>query len=309
VWRLARRSSGILGAPMQRRPLTALAVSAFLTILVLASATPASAAQMRRTWRATIAGGGTTATAVLVLTTNNTGAISVSVDGLKPSTTYAQMIYKGTCSSPITLVKLPGIRTNSSGHGERVVPLGSGQGAAVWSVGPTGSVAFRISTSGWARCAVLTYAVATRVAIQKYGIDLPVVYRDPGQFPYCNVAMYVAALSQPGEAGPTMIYGHARTGMFLPLLTASKINDGRAMLGMLVQVWTSDSKLYTYTVTRVMRHVYGLPTNNFAPEVLWLQTSEGPNGTPNKLFVLAQRVGIAEASYASHPNPHIVICH
>ncbi len=78
----------------------------------------------------------------------------------------------------------------------------------------------------------------TRVVIPALQIDLPVVRppNDPNHFPYCNVAEYLAALSRPGQPGTTFIYAHARTGMFLPILTSSDAS----MKGMLVEVYTSD---------------------------------------------------------------------
>ena len=141
------------------------------------------------------------------------------------------------------------------------------------------------------------------------GIDLPIVHQPADLYPYCNVAMYSSALSQPGEAGPTFIYAHARVGMFLPLLTASQINAS-AMLGTTVRIWSSDSRLYTYRISNVLRHQYSTPAYNPAVETLWLQTSEGPHGTRNKLFLVASRVSVENASYAeAHPQPHIVVCH
>ncbi|HSS35991.1 MAG TPA: hypothetical protein VLR93_06930, partial [Patescibacteria group bacterium] len=71
--------------------------------------------------------------------------------------------------------------------------------------------------------------VATRVVVPALDIDLPVI-RQPGgpnAFPPCNVAMYLTQLHQPDQPGPTYLYAHARTGMFLPILEASKINNGR----------------------------------------------------------------------------------
>ena len=52
----------------------------------------------------------------------------------------------------------------------------------------------------------------------------------------------------------TYLYAHARDGMFLPLLLQSRIDNGSAMLGMLVQVYTSDDQLFLYEITRVLRH-------------------------------------------------------
>ena len=103
------------------------------------------------------------------------------------------------------------------------------------------------------------FPLATRVAVPGLGIDLPVVLQNGHASPSCDAAMYLQGLSQPGEAGVTFLYAHARTGMFLPLLTASLVNNGSRMIGMKVYVWTSDSHLYTYQITQVRRHQYVIP--------------------------------------------------
>ena len=102
--------------------------------------------------------------------------------------------------------------------------------------------------------------VATRVRIAALKIDLPVVKPPPGAntYPLCDVAMYLddghGALGQPGEGKATYLYAHAREGMFLPILTASKISNGKKMLGMVVEVWTSDDQRFLYEITEVRRH-------------------------------------------------------
>jgi hypothetical protein len=96
--------------------------------------------------------------------------------------------------------------------------------------------------------------------------------------------------------------------MFLPLLNAS-ISNASAMVGTTVKVWASNSTLHTYRITRVLRHQYTTPAYSTTSEILWLQTSEGPHGTRNKLFLLASPVSVTNAGYAeSHPTPHIVRC-
>jgi Sortase domain len=155
--------------------------------------------------------------------------------------------------------------------------------------------------------------VATRVVVPALDIDLPVI-RQPGgvnAFPPCNVAMYLQQLHQPGDPGPTYIYAHARTGMFLPILDASKINNGRRMIGMLVQVYTADNQLYLYEVVEVRRHVTTLDGALAEKrETLWLQTSEGPVGTIEKtqLIALPLSHGPADPTDA-HPKAKPVFCH
>ncbi len=154
--------------------------------------------------------------------------------------------------------------------------------------------------------------VATRVVIPALDIDLPVVRPVGGSttYPLCNVAMYIQTLSQPGYAGATYIYAHARVGMFLPLLDQSKINNGKAMLGMLVQVYTSDNHYYIYQITEVRRHQLTLADAIAAKDQeLWLQTSEGPHGTPGKLQVIATPLSNGPADPTdANPVPHPVVC-
>lgn len=155
-------------------------------------------------------------------------------------------------------------------------------------------------------------ATATRVVVPALGIDLPVI-RPPGgpdTYPPCDVAMYLQELAQPGEPGASYLYAHARTGMFLPILEASRIDDGASMIGMLVSVYTSDDRLHLYEAVEVRR---GVTTLNGAlaerDEVLYLQTSEGPRGTPGKTQVIARplSVGPADPSEA-HPAAEPVAC-
>ena len=155
--------------------------------------------------------------------------------------------------------------------------------------------------------------VPTRVVVRDLGIDLPIVAPprvSSGRFPWCNVAEFLATLSRPGRPGPTFVYAHAREDMFLPILLESRIRGGRAMLGMRVEVFTSDDRRFTYQVAQVLRHVESL---DFAyretAEELILQTSEGPSGTVGKTMLVAQPAGDVRASSAdAHPVANPVAC-
>jgi sortase (surface protein transpeptidase) len=179
----------------------------------------------------------------------------------------------------------------------------------IWRSGRTTPFSIKIGTGGLARCGALGFSVATRIAIPGLDIDLPVVKPGPG-YPLCNVAMYIRELSQPREAGVTLIYAHARTGMFLPLLQRSKVNNGASLIGATIKVWTSNNLVSTYKVTRVRRHVTSLDgVFEIGPEQLWIQTSEGPRGTVGKLIVVAKRTGYAAASHEdAHPMPKPKVC-
>jgi hypothetical protein len=155
--------------------------------------------------------------------------------------------------------------------------------------------------------------VATRVRIAALKIDLPVI--DPSNgYPACNVAMYYSdpRLGQPGEGKAVYLYAHARTGMFLPILTASKVSNGNKMKGMVVEVWTNDDQRFLYVITQVLRHVpYDQPfIKPFAAktEQLWLQTSEGV-GTQPKLEVVAEPLSQEAADHKdANPVPRPVNC-
>ena len=154
--------------------------------------------------------------------------------------------------------------------------------------------------------------VATRIVIRRLDIDLPVVLQNDynPDYPVCDVAMYFPDMYQPGQGRATYLYAHARTGMFLPLLLQSQKNDGERMLGMTVEVYTSDSWRYVYTITEVRRHSTSLSDAFGATvEQLWMQTSEGPSGTIPKLQVVAGFLSAAPTDFKSaHPKPKVVIC-
>jgi hypothetical protein len=132
--------------------------------------------------------------------------------------------------------------------------------------------------------------VPTRVRVADLRIDLPVTAppADPDHFPFCNVAEFLPSMSRPGRPGTTYLFAHARDGMFLPILEASRVAGGRSMLGMRVDVYTSDARRFTYEVIEVRRHVVSLEfAFRATTEQLILQTSEGPRGTPEKTTVIA----------------------
>jgi hypothetical protein len=133
---------------------------------------------------------------------------------------------------------------------------------------------------------------------------------DYGSFPLCDVALYLPSLGQPGQRRATYIYAHAREGMFLPLLTASQKNNGRRMLGMSVEVYTSDDWRFVYEITEVRRHTTSLQDAiDTRTERLWMQTSEGPIGTVPKLQVVADFLVAELADPAdAHPTPKPRVC-
>jgi hypothetical protein len=155
-------------------------------------------------------------------------------------------------------------------------------------------------------------SVVTRVVIEALGIDLPIVPAPLAgdDYPYCNVAMYLPQFHQPGDAGATYVFAHARAGMFLPLLDQSRIDGGARLKGMHVEIYTSDDHLFVYAIADVRRHTLTLDDAIRERRAsLYLQTSEGPHGTPQKLQVIALPVSERTAPDAdAHPVPHPVVC-
>ncbi|MBF8289400.1 MAG: hypothetical protein HW391_368 [Chloroflexi bacterium] len=295
--------------PRSRRFLKLVSLSVVAAVVLATTAPTASAASIRRVWQARLAAGGASGTAALTAYWTGNGALGLTLIGLQASATYPVVVYRGTCAAPIVLARLPAAVADAAGAVTSTAAVSGVVMNSVWSFARTGAIAIKVGTGSLAMCAALTFPLATRIAITGLKIDLPII-RQTTSYPPCNVAMYIRELSQPGEAGVTLIYGHARKGMFLTLLERSKINNGASLVGLTVQVWTSNNLVTTYTISKVRRHVtsldgvFGIETGQ-----LWIQTSEGPRGTVAKLIVVAKRTGVEQASHeAAHPTPRPVAC-
>ncbi|HUQ79190.1 MAG TPA: hypothetical protein VM427_10030 [Patescibacteria group bacterium] len=140
----------------------------------------------------------------------------------------------------------------------------------------------------------------TRLVVARLGIDLPIVSGDlrlpgnPPDYPLCGVAQYLTIYRDPSRLGTsTWIYGHARPRMLLPLLEASTVKNGAALVGMKVDLYSDAAQRYTYRITTVLRHATDRTAATDVPadgRRLILQTSEGPAGTVPKLQVVAEFV-------------------
>ncbi len=160
-------------------------------------------------------------------------------------------------------------------------------------------------------------AHATRVVIPALKIDLPVV-GGPNGYPFCNVAMYIDGLGKPlmdlgrpGRGIATYLFAHARDGMFGPIYEQAIVkHQPEKMLGMIVQVYTDDDKLYLFEIDKVLLHQLNLDAAFSADtEQLWLQTSEGPKGTPGKTQLRAHLLSVGDADPAdAHPKAKPVRC-
>jgi hypothetical protein len=283
---------------------------ALALLLTVAVAAPAEAASVQRVFAASVGTGGSSGTVKITASTGGQGSVVYALKGLMRNKTYRVEIFKGRCSNLGSIVtRIQSIKAGPSGSFSAARSMSTTAVFNLWEANWTSLLAVRFISGTSVRCGNVVFPHATRVRLPSYGIDLAVV-RGPNGYPYCNVAMYMGALSQPTEAGATFIFAHARTGMFLPLLNASKVNNGAAMIGRTVYVYTSNSMVHTYTITTVRRHVKSVQSAvSVTAEQLWLQTSEGPNFTYPKLVIIAKRTASDPTTYSlSHPAAHIVHC-
>jgi hypothetical protein len=229
---------------------------------------------------------------------------------MRANASYSLEIRAGACGS-LGALRASFLRTTSTATGTISTSrnVSGTKMSAIWKVARTSAISFRTVSGSHIRCANLKFPVATRIVIGSLGIDLPII-RGPKGYPPCRVAMYIRELHQPREPGVTLIYAHARRGMFLPLLTRSRINNGASLIGRRVRVYTSDSKVSTYQIVSVRRHVRSIQSAfGVTSERLWIYTSEGPNSSYPKLIVTAKRLSTASTSYAvSHPRARPVAC-
>lgn len=289
------------------RRLISLALAA---MLVLSSVAAADAATVKRTWTARVGKDAVNGTATMQAYTSGTGQLTLHLRKLKASTAYGIQIRAGTCARLGTVrATLFAATTTATGSVDTFRNIPETKMNAIWTAARAGSIAIRVGSGSLAKCANLTFAVATRIVVSKLGIDLAVI-RGPSGYPPCNVAMYMKELMQPREPGVTLIFAHARRGMFLPFLTRSKTNNGASLLGMKVKVYTSDRRVSTYQIIQVRRHVRSIQSAfGVTGERLWMYTSEGPSSSYPKLVVVAKRLSTTTTTYAaSHPRARPVAC-
>jgi len=145
-----------------RRLAGALALAA---TLVLASIQVASAATLSRSWQAKIGAG----TATISAYTSGTGALALKLGGLKASTGYATVIYRGTCSTVgAKLLTLASFTTTSAGGASKTIALASSQISAITgATSGTGTIAIRVGSGSLTKCGLFTVqpVVAARISV------------------------------------------------------------------------------------------------------------------------------------------------
>ncbi len=270
----------------------------------------AMALTTQRLWQAPVGTDGINGRVSLRAYTNTTGLLTVRLKSMRANASYSLEIRAGACGQ-LGSLRASFVRATSTSTGTISVGrnISGAKMSSIWKVAKTSAISFRTVSGTHIRCGNLKFPVATRIVIGTLGIDLPII-RGPSGYPPCRVAMYIRELRQPREPGVTLIYAHARRGMFLPLLSRSRINNGASLIGRIVKVYTSDSKVSTYKIVSVRRHVRSIQSAfGVTYERLWLYTSEGPNSSYPKLIVTARRISTVATSYAaSHPKARPIAC-
>ncbi len=293
--------------PTRRR---AIPILIAVVILLTFATVPASAITLQRTWSAKLGSNGTNGSITLKAYTNGVGAIRYSLKGLRAHATYSVQIRNGTCASLGSVVARPtAIHTTATGTVARADNLYPWLMTRIWPAARRTSFVVRIVSGTSIRCAAFGFAHATRVTVSSLGIDLPII-RGPAGYPKCRVAMYLASVAQPREPGITFIYAHARTGMFLPLLTKFRASGAAGLIGRVVKVYTSDNYLSYYKIVSAKKTQDSFGgAFSLDNERLRLQTSTGPNYTYPKLIIEASRYKTVKTTYsAAHPTAHPISC-
>jgi sortase (surface protein transpeptidase) len=310
---VVRADTALIGEhTMRRTGRHSIALLTGLILLFTIAVAPAGAATLKRTWSAGLGTSGANGRVYMRSYMDATGSLQFDVKGLGTSRLWSIRVRKGTCASLGSVITtVSGFRTGGDGRYAGTIRLSAAKMNAIWPSTRNGKASIQIVYNNGAsvRCGTFGFTVATRIQIPYVGINLSII-KAPTTYPPCKVAMYLRELSQPTEPGVTFLFAHARTGMFLPLLTKSKISNGASLIGKTVRVYTSNSKVHTYQIDKVRRHVKSFQeVFGIDAERLWLQTSEGPNFTYPKLIVEAKRIKSESTTYAaSHPTPRPVAC-
>jgi len=135
----------------------ALVVSVTLVIAMMAGPPLAGAATVTREWRAKVGTAGVYGTATIQGYTTGSGAAVLKLAKLRVSTLLPVVISKGTCAAVgATVVKLPSVRSSSSGAVARTLGMTAAQVTAIRKASGAGKMAFRVGSGSTTRCGVFT---------------------------------------------------------------------------------------------------------------------------------------------------------
>jgi hypothetical protein len=159
--------------PIPRGAFAALALASVATVVGVGAPTGA-AAPTTGTWRAQVGRSGSSGMATIEPAASGTSSVILQLLRLPASTTHAVALHKGSCG-PVgaVLVKLPSIRTSSTGGGIRTTRLTKAQTRAVTAaVKGTTRLAIRVGTGATAACGVFAPVAAQVGFLTRQGSDL-----------------------------------------------------------------------------------------------------------------------------------------
>jgi YVTN family beta-propeller protein len=143
----------------------AAAVLAVAMALVLGSVQVTSAATLSRSWQAKVGAG----SAAISAYTNGAGTLALNLKSLKASTTYATVLYRGTCTAVgKKLMALASIKTSTKGAVARTSSLTAAQVTSITNATSDGAtIAIRMGTGSITKCGVFAAqpVIVARIAI------------------------------------------------------------------------------------------------------------------------------------------------
>jgi YVTN family beta-propeller protein len=137
--------------------------AAIALVLSLTLVGQATGATVSSAWQAKIGSGGANGSATVSLYSSGTGSISLKVVKMRPSTSLAVVIAKGSCSGS-TLLSLPALKTSTGGAASRTSSLTSSQATAIKNATRgTGKIAIKVgsSSTGGVKCGVFDPGAVT----------------------------------------------------------------------------------------------------------------------------------------------------
>ena len=152
----------------------ALVLAVVVTAIHVGTPTGAYAAMVANAWRARVGDSGVNGMATVQPEASGTSSIFLQLLRLPASTTHAMTLHKGTCGSVgAVLVKLPSIRTSSTGGGIRTTRVTKAQtGVITAAVKSKTRPAIRVGTGARATCGVFAPVAAQVGYLTRQGSDL-----------------------------------------------------------------------------------------------------------------------------------------
>ena len=200
-----------MARPVARGACATLVLALVVTAIHVGAPTRTDAATVANTWRAQVGSSGVGGMATIEPTASGTSSVDLQLLRLPASTTHTVALHKGTCGSVgAVLVKLPSIRTSSTGGGIRTTRLTNAQTRAVTAaLKGTTRLAIRVGTGAGATCGVFAPVVAQVGFLTRQGGDLLLggaPFHELGLVKFDLLAQFSPALGGDwGDRGPGIV--------------------------------------------------------------------------------------------------------